>query len=138
MNIFEYNLLVVCLITLFLYAYYIPRKKNFKFSIFITIVLIPVLCFSMSNSLSFLTVDETYIIREATDLKNSDMRQWNLGASRTTDLTIGTIFSILNLLTDFSKNVNIPKIIAKALHWYMGFISILWHPSFSSLHFQLK
>ncbi len=126
MNIFEYNLLIACLTTLFLYSYYIPREKNLKFSVFITIAFIPVLCFSISKSLSFLSVDETYIILEATDLRNSDMRQWNLGCLRTTDVTIGIIFSVLNLLIDFSENYNIPKIIAKALHWYVGFISILF------------
>ncbi len=127
MNIFEYNLFVACLITLFLYSYYILKGKNFKFSIFITIAFIPVLFFSISKSLSFLSVDATYyIISEATDLKNSYMGQWNLGCLRTTDVTIGTIFSILNLFIDFSKNYNIPKMIAKGLHWYMGFISILF------------
>jgi|GEM_PF-2318952 hypothetical protein len=126
LNIFEYNVFILSQISLSVYSWQIHREKSFKFNILIIVIAIPLLYFSLDKSTSFLTVDETYIITEAIDLKHSDMRQWNMGASRTTDLTIGTVFSILNLLTDFSENYNVSRMTAKSLHWYMGFILILY------------
>jgi hypothetical protein len=126
LNIFEYNVFVLSLITLFVYSYRIQGEKSFKFNLVVIIIAVPLLFFSLDKSTSFLTVDETYLITETIDLKNSDMRQWNMGSLRTTDLTIGTIFSIFNLLVNFSENYNVSRMTAKALHWYMGFILILY------------
>ncbi len=135
MSIVEYDLLIVSLITLFVYSYYIQSEKNFNFSIIVTVTAIPVLFFLIERSTSFLTVDETYIIRETINLRESILRQWNSGCLRTTDLIIGPVFSILNEIIDFSKNVNLSKIIAKALHWYIGFLLILYIHFLMDKHF---
>ncbi|MDM8523477.1 hypothetical protein QUF80_08910 [Desulfococcaceae bacterium HSG8] len=138
MNIFDYNLFIASLITLSAYAYYVFKRKDFKFSIFTVIIIAPVLFLSIDKTTSFLTVDETYMISETIDLKNSDMGQWNMGAFRTTDVLIGPVFSILSYFIDFSNNYNIAKMLAKALHWYLGFILILFIHFLMDKHFLTK
>ncbi|MBW1847962.1 MAG: hypothetical protein JRJ27_12655, partial [Deltaproteobacteria bacterium] len=132
MNIIEYDLFIFALVTLLIYFYVVHTEYDYKFSILSVIIISPILYLSICQSTSFLTVDETSIILESIDMKNSNMSWWNnmviwrMGCLRTTDLIIGSIFSILNQFVELSKYGHLSKIIAKAIHWYIGLLLILY------------
>ena len=131
MNIVDYNLLCVSLLTLFGYFYRFQSNKELKWSIIATAAVMPAILFSVDRTTSFLTVDEGFFVSEAIDLAGSGMFGLKMGVFWTTEMIIGRFFSLLNLLVEFPANHPMPKMIAKALHWYLGFLLILY------IHFVL-
>lgn len=71
----------------------------------------------------FLTCDETYVVYEPTNLAEDSLKNWHLGAFRTTDLLVGVPLSIAKAFTGFS--LDIMAVFAKSLHWLIGFVVIL-------------
>jgi hypothetical protein len=71
----------------------------------------------------FLTCDETYVVYEPADLAEDSLKNWQLGALRTTDLLVGVPLSIVKAFTGFS--LDIMAVFAKSFHWLIGFVVIL-------------
>jgi len=123
MNSLEFVLLGISQLIIFLIS--LKTIKNDKYAVFLLLIITIPLVISLEKATQFLTIDEICIIEETMDLKSSEMRQWNQNALRTTDVVIGTVFS---LIPDKAKELfghERMKMIAKAFHWMLGFIIIV-------------
>jgi hypothetical protein len=105
-------------------GYLLIRKMPLRSIVLITFLSIPALYFSVDSMNSILTCDESYIVYEPVNLANDSLFNWNSGAFRTTDLSVGLPLFFLKKVTGFS--LDIMAIFAKSLHWLIGFILILF------------
>ena len=124
-NNIEIILLGLALGVVFFIAF--KHSKSIKISGILSISLIPPLYLSIEGTTQFLTVDATYIILEVIDIQHSDMGQWYQTANRTSDLIIGIIIHLVKKYTYFGIAMNLDelKMLAKALHWFFGFLLVV-------------
>ena len=81
-------------------GYLLIRKMPLRSIVFITFLSIPALYFSVDSMNSILTCDESYIVYEPVNLANDSLFNWNSGAFRTTDLSVG-LLCFLKKVTGF-------------------------------------
>jgi hypothetical protein len=91
---------------------------------------------SLEKATQFLTVDERLLISEALNLRGSDLNQWNQGAFRTSSLLVGAFLALLRLTA--SPPVDQLAMLAKAFHWLLGVVTLLWVCTLATRHFVPK
>jgi len=104
-------------------GYLLIRKMPRRSIVLVTFLSVPALYVSVESMNSILSCDESYIVYEPVNLANDSLVNWNRGAFRTTDLTVGLPLFFLKKVTGFS--LDIMAIFAKSLQWLIGFILIL-------------
>jgi hypothetical protein len=116
MNAVEITLLVCAVaVCAALFAWRLCPRTGWVFSL----VLAPILWLVIAGSTQFLTVDEKAMVGEPVYLSTSTLKQWNNGAFRTTDITVGPIMHLVRSAVAMSGERSAQ--IAKALHWFFGF-----------------
>lgn len=140
MNFPETCVFTFSLFVLFLYL--LRHCRSFKQAVFLSSLSLPPLYFSIEQATQFLTIDERYIILEPVFMKTIPLMQFQLGALRTTDGIMGAVFSLIYKMAPLpasSVNVLIPppwaEELAKSLHWFMGFVMMLFIHHIVRLHF---
>ncbi|EDN71185.1 conserved hypothetical protein, membrane [Beggiatoa sp. PS] len=124
-NNIEIILLVLSLFVLFFLA--LKNIKSVKISLILATLLLPALYLSIEGTTQFFTTDEAYIFPEVIHIHNSGMEQWYMSANRTSDAIIGSVLSLFQKYTYFTKAMNPTelKIFAKGLRWFVGFLLII-------------
>ncbi|MFP4162753.1 MAG: hypothetical protein ACLFQB_03340 [Chitinispirillaceae bacterium] len=100
-------------------AFLILRRGTAKKSVLLTLIAVfPAALFSSAFFTQFLSWDESYIFYDIINFNNGRLRQWNLGAFRTTTTILGPLFGLIQKITGITKDVTL--VCAKAAHWIIG------------------
>jgi hypothetical protein len=129
----EYEVITLLLAELSLIVYLRRQFKSWRAALLLATLAAAPLYLSLERASQFLTTDETQIIRESLYLGSSNLRQWALGAARTTDTMLGLVATLLRSLFPGLTEVS-GKIILKNVHWMTGFGVLLWMHYLVSKH----
>src|SRR3954469_7829490 len=119
MNVLDIVLVLVAALILYLAA----PGKNLVRSALLVLAVAPALFLAVEGATEMLTCDETYMIREITDLPNLSARQWNLQNYRTSMALTGNIVSALRAVSKMDPVQ--AKMAAKAAHWLLGLLALV-------------
>lgn len=124
-NFLETVLLFFSLTLIFFIA--LKNLKSYKNSTLITILLILPLFLSIEGTTQFLKTGMNQFYLEAIYIDQSNMAQWYKTALRITDTVIGTLISMFKNMTYIGTTMDLTelKMLAKALHWLLGFLLIV-------------
>ncbi|MFW5785196.1 MAG: hypothetical protein ACOCW1_03330 [Chitinispirillaceae bacterium] len=106
--------LAICIQALFLISHKISAKK-----LLLTLAMVtPATLLSATSFTQFLSWDECYIFYDIINFQSAPLRQWELGAFRTTTTILGPLLSAIQNLTGITKDLAL--VAAKAAHWLIG------------------
>jgi hypothetical protein len=86
------------------------------------IAMIPASLFAATAFTRFLSWDESYIFYNIVNFPSNHLRDWEMGAFRTSITIWGPVFGALQALTPVTKDVVL--VMAKAANWLMGVVII--------------
>ena len=122
----EIVLLSSCLVLLFVVAF--KENKSFGTSIVMVLLLVPPLYLAIEGTTQFLTVDEIGATRDLVNIESSNMVKWiHNGQYRTSATIISTFLSVFKNYTYIGTQMNFNELqmLAKAIHWFLGFLIIV-------------
>ncbi len=125
-NFSEVILLGLCLPLLFIVAF--KENKSIKKSMMVVFLLMLPLYLAVEGTTQFLTVDEMYMVPEIVNIESSNMQQWVINKQyRTSATVIGTSLSLFKNYTYVGSQMNFNELqmLAKAIHWFVGFLIII-------------
>jgi hypothetical protein len=125
-NLSEIVLLGLCLPLLFVIAF--QGNKSIKKSIIVTLLLVPPLYLALEGTTQFLTVDEIGATRDLVNIESSNMVKWTVNNQyRTSATIISTSLSLFQNYTYIGSQMNFNELqmLAKAIHWFLGFLIII-------------
>ncbi|MFK5970335.1 MAG: hypothetical protein QM487_09485 [Candidatus Marithrix sp.] len=138
-NNIEIVLLGLCLPLLFIVAF--KENKSIKKSMIVVFLLILPLYLAVEGTSQFLTVDEMYMVPEIVNIESSNMQQWVRNKQyRTSATVIGTSLSLFKNYTYIGSQMNFNELqmLAKAIHWFVGFLIIIAMYILISKHYISK
>jgi|GEM_PF-2802022 len=133
MNEIELVSFIVAEFILFFYLLY--EFRSWKTALPLALASAPPLYLSLERATQFLTADEYQILLETMGVIGGDISlQWMLGSLRTTDTTLGPLLGVVFKLFQITGYVQ-PRLLAKSLHYLMGFVLLLWIHHLVNRHF---
>lgn len=100
-----------------------------KAAIFITLLLMLPLYLSLEGTTQFVKLALSQFIWEVINIDHAGMgmKAWYIASLRTTETIIGTLLSLFKkyTYTGMAMDLNELKMLAKALHWFLGFLIIV-------------
>jgi len=142
-NIIYMNFIEVILFFLSLgIIFYVILKEinSLKISILVTVLLAPPLLLSLEGTTQFEKAFLGPFYEEVINIEHSDMQQWYMTSLRITDASIGSLISIFKTYTyvGMTMDFNELKILAKAIHWFLGFLIIIVIYKIISQHYIIE
>jgi hypothetical protein len=99
-------------------VFLLQRKIRPAMIVLAGIAMLPATLLAATAFTRFLSWDESYIFYDIVNYHSSDLPQWRMGAFRTSIITLGPLFDLLQKYTPVTKDVVL--VLAKAVHWITG------------------
>ena len=118
---------IIFLAVALVYLVLAVRDRRWVRNALLVLCIVPALFLAVEGGTEVLTWDETYMVRETTNLRNVSSRQWNFANYRTSMAVTGNIVSLIRI--EFTQDDTQAKMLVKSVHWLLGvaiLVGIFW------------